>query len=96
MSFQIRCLYQLPEELYKNVISYIQPNNYTQHQYQLCLSLIKTTTEFEDGVFLKDKKGNSIRKGFLYTSKLGDVRQPSELHQQLHSFHLAYIAEYPL
>ena len=82
MSFQIRCLYRLPEELYKNVISYIQPNNDTQHQYQLCLSLINTSTHFEDGVFLKDKKGNSIRKGFLYTSRLGDVRQPNELHQE--------------
>ena len=82
MSFQIRCLYQLPEELYWNVISYIQPDTCTQHQYQICLSFINTSTDFEDGTFLKDKKGNSIRKGFLYTSRLGDVRQSNELHQE--------------
>lgn len=68
--------YQLPKELYDNIISYIQPDKSTEEQYKYCLDFINDTSSFDNDIPMTDENGNRIRKGFLYSGEIGDVREP--------------------
>ena len=70
--------HQLPSELYDNVISYIQPNKHIKNQYKYCLDFINDTSIFDNDVPMTDENGNRIRKGFLYSGEIGDVRKPEQ------------------